>query len=157
MSKLVSLGEALSRFVPDGSSVVMGAGLEASIPFAAGYELVRQKLLVPVLARRRLRPVVGGVVAVLVVGFGHFCWVTLVQRELEYQIAYPMSRHVLDWSNRDGRGIGGVFGAVHHHGWKALGVMMADGEFPGGYTTNESPAIAAWYLRELYKRMFARA
>ena len=43
MSKLVSLGEALSRFVPDGSSVVMGAGLEASIPFAAGYELVRQK------------------------------------------------------------------------------------------------------------------
>ena len=43
MSKLVALREALSRHVPDGSSVVMGAGLEALVPFAAGYELVRQK------------------------------------------------------------------------------------------------------------------
>jgi glutaconate CoA-transferase subunit A len=42
VSKLVSLREALSRYVPDGSSVVMGAALEASIPFAAGYELVRR-------------------------------------------------------------------------------------------------------------------
>jgi glutaconate CoA-transferase, subunit A len=43
MSKFVSLREALSRHVPDGSSVLMGAGLEALVPFAAGYELVRQK------------------------------------------------------------------------------------------------------------------
>jgi len=43
LSKLVALREALSRHVPDGSSVVMGAGLEALVPFAAGYELVRQK------------------------------------------------------------------------------------------------------------------
>jgi glutaconate CoA-transferase subunit A len=43
VSKVVSLGEALSRHVPDGSSVVIGAGLEASIPFAAGYEMVRLK------------------------------------------------------------------------------------------------------------------
>ncbi len=43
MTKLVALPEALSRHVPNGSSVVMGAGLEALVPFAAGYELVRQK------------------------------------------------------------------------------------------------------------------
>jgi glutaconate CoA-transferase subunit A len=43
LSKLVSLKEAVSRHVQDGSSVVMGAGLEALIPFAAGWELVRQK------------------------------------------------------------------------------------------------------------------
>jgi glutaconate CoA-transferase subunit A len=43
LSKLVSLPEALSSHVEDGSSVVMGAGLEALIPFAAGCELVRQK------------------------------------------------------------------------------------------------------------------
>jgi glutaconate CoA-transferase, subunit A len=43
LSKLLSLRDAVSRFVPDGSSVVMGAGLEALVPFAAGYELVRQK------------------------------------------------------------------------------------------------------------------
>lgn len=41
-SKLLSLAEAMGRFVPDGSSVVMGAGLEALVPFAAGYELARQ-------------------------------------------------------------------------------------------------------------------
>jgi glutaconate CoA-transferase subunit A len=43
LSKLVTLGEAVSGHVPDGSSVLMGAGLEALVPFAAGYELVRQK------------------------------------------------------------------------------------------------------------------
>jgi hypothetical protein len=73
--------------------------------------------------------------------------VTLVQRAPEYQLTYPADRHPLDWSSRDGRGIGGVFGAVHHHGWKALGVLDAEGKLPGGFTTNESPAIAAWYLR----------
>jgi glutaconate CoA-transferase, subunit A len=43
LSKLLSLSDALARYVPDGSSVVMGAGLEALVPFAAGYELVRQE------------------------------------------------------------------------------------------------------------------
>ena len=34
--------EAVARFVPDGSTVCMGAALEAAIPFAAGHELIRQ-------------------------------------------------------------------------------------------------------------------
>lgn len=41
--KLVSLAEAIERFVPNGSSVVMGASLETMIPFAAGHEIIRQK------------------------------------------------------------------------------------------------------------------
>src|SRR5579883_3370380 len=40
-SKLMSMREAIERFVPDGASV--GLGLEALIPFAAGHELIRQQ------------------------------------------------------------------------------------------------------------------
>jgi len=42
MSKLLSMREAVERFVPDGSSVLLGAGLEGLIPFAAGHEIIRQ-------------------------------------------------------------------------------------------------------------------
>lgn len=41
--KLMSLAEAINRFVPDGSQVVMGTALESCIPFAAGHELIRQQ------------------------------------------------------------------------------------------------------------------
>jgi glutaconate CoA-transferase, subunit A len=41
-SKLVSLPDAIARFVPDGSSVAAGLCLEAMIPFAAGREIMRQ-------------------------------------------------------------------------------------------------------------------
>lgn len=42
MSKLVTMREAVERWVPDGSSVAMSAALEALIPFAAGHEIIRQ-------------------------------------------------------------------------------------------------------------------
>jgi glutaconate CoA-transferase subunit A len=35
--------EAVFRFVEDGDSVVMGAALEAAIPFATGHEIIRQR------------------------------------------------------------------------------------------------------------------
>ncbi|MFQ5577019.1 MAG: CoA transferase subunit A [Anaerolineae bacterium] len=41
-SKLVSLPEAIARFVPDGSSVALGLAQETLIPFAAGHEIIRQ-------------------------------------------------------------------------------------------------------------------
>ena len=34
--------EAISRFVPDGSTVAMGTCLEPAIPFSAGHEMIRQ-------------------------------------------------------------------------------------------------------------------
>jgi glutaconate CoA-transferase subunit A len=40
--KLLSLAEAVDRFVSDGSSVVLGTALESCIPFAAGHEIIRQ-------------------------------------------------------------------------------------------------------------------
>src|SRR5437867_11183050 len=39
----MTMAEAVARFVPDGATVAMGAGLEALIPFAAGHELIRQR------------------------------------------------------------------------------------------------------------------
>src|SRR5919201_857597 len=42
MSKLMTMAEAVQRFVPDGAAVAMGTSLEPAIPFAAGHELIRQ-------------------------------------------------------------------------------------------------------------------
>ena len=42
-SKLLTLREAIARFVPDGSVVCMGTALEAAIPYAAGHEMIRQR------------------------------------------------------------------------------------------------------------------
>ena len=36
---ILSMEEAISRFIEDGHSVAMGAALEAAIPFAAGHDL----------------------------------------------------------------------------------------------------------------------
>lgn len=40
-NKQMTMGEAIAEFVPDGSSVVMGAALESLIPFAAGHAIIR--------------------------------------------------------------------------------------------------------------------
>jgi glutaconate CoA-transferase, subunit A len=40
--KLSSMKDAIARFVPHGASVCMGTALEASIPFAAAHEVIRQ-------------------------------------------------------------------------------------------------------------------
>ena len=40
--KLVPLKEAIADLVRDGNGVVMGAGLEPDIPFAATHEIIRQ-------------------------------------------------------------------------------------------------------------------
>ncbi len=39
----MTMAEAITRFVPDGSTVAMGTALEPLIPFAAGHELIRQR------------------------------------------------------------------------------------------------------------------
>jgi glutaconate CoA-transferase, subunit A len=41
--KLLSMTEAIERYVPDGASVALGCALEPLIPFAAGHELIRQR------------------------------------------------------------------------------------------------------------------
>src|SRR5277367_5670676 len=43
-SKNISLIEAISSHVPSGSSVALGLQLEQMIPFAAGHELIRQRI-----------------------------------------------------------------------------------------------------------------
>jgi glutaconate CoA-transferase subunit A len=43
VTKVVSLREAVERFVPDGSSIALGCALEPAIPFAFAHELIRQR------------------------------------------------------------------------------------------------------------------
>lgn len=43
MDKLRTLHDAIAQDVEDGDSVAMGCALESLIPFAAGYEIIRQK------------------------------------------------------------------------------------------------------------------
>jgi glutaconate CoA-transferase, subunit A len=40
--KLLSMSEAIARYVPDGASVALGLALEPLIPFAAAHEIIRQ-------------------------------------------------------------------------------------------------------------------
>ncbi|HEY8842185.1 MAG TPA: CoA-transferase [Candidatus Dormibacteraeota bacterium] len=41
-SKVMTMAEAIGRFVPDGATVALGTALEPLIPFAAGHQLIRQ-------------------------------------------------------------------------------------------------------------------
>jgi glutaconate CoA-transferase, subunit A len=41
--KLLSMHDAIARFVPDGASVALGLQMEQMTPFAAGHEIIRQK------------------------------------------------------------------------------------------------------------------
>ncbi len=41
-SKLMTMAQAVERFVPDGATVALGVSLEPVIPFAAGHEIIRQ-------------------------------------------------------------------------------------------------------------------
>src|SRR5579864_7093354 len=43
MSKLLSMSEAIERYVPDGSTVALSLALEPLIPFAAAHEIIRQR------------------------------------------------------------------------------------------------------------------
>jgi len=43
-SKLTGLPEAVSTLVPDGSAVALGTAQETLIPFAAGHEIIRQRI-----------------------------------------------------------------------------------------------------------------
>lgn len=42
MSKVVTMAEAVGRWVPDGASVALGTALECLIPFVAAHEIIRQ-------------------------------------------------------------------------------------------------------------------
>ena len=43
MTKLLSMREAIARYVPDGASIAIGLALEALIPHAAAHEIIRQR------------------------------------------------------------------------------------------------------------------
>ena len=43
MSKLVTMREAIAKYVADGMSIAFGLALEPCIPYAAGHEIIRQQ------------------------------------------------------------------------------------------------------------------
>ncbi len=43
MNKLVTMREAIARYVTDGMSIAFGLALEPLIPYAAGHEIIRQR------------------------------------------------------------------------------------------------------------------
>jgi glutaconate CoA-transferase, subunit A len=43
MNKVLTLREAIARDIRDGMAIAMGCALESLIPFAAGYEIIRQR------------------------------------------------------------------------------------------------------------------
>ncbi|MFQ5903498.1 MAG: CoA transferase subunit A [Candidatus Binatia bacterium] len=98
MDKVRSLREAIFQDVQDGMAVAMGCGLESLIPFAAGYEIIRQKkkdltLIAPIsdmqfdqligagCAKKVIAAWVGNVAA----GLGHN-----LRRALEEGIPHPL-------------------------------------------------------------------
>ncbi len=44
LSKIMSMQDAVADLVKPGGSIVMGAGLEACIPFAVGHEIIRREI-----------------------------------------------------------------------------------------------------------------
>lgn len=104
-TKQLDMGEAIARLVPDGASVLLGAGLEALIPFSAGHEIIRQGrrnlTLVAPISDILIDQLVGAGVSSKVVaawvgnvsaGLGHN-----LRRAVEHEI--PHSVEVVDHSN----------------------------------------------------------
>lgn len=104
-SKLLSLKEAVAAFIKDGDRVVLGAGLEAAIPFAVTFELIRQKkrdldLIAPIsdastdmlIGAGCARSVTGAWVGNVSGGLGHN-----YRRAMETGIPHPLK--VNDFSN----------------------------------------------------------
>lgn len=110
--------------------------------------------------RLRLTAVVAG--GLFLVTIGHYVYEAWLRPWPEYQLEYPLYRHPLDWTNLEIRSAGGTFGAARRHGWKAVAELVAAGELPAEYTTNERPAEAAWYLKTSWlcdeaARLFVRS
>jgi hypothetical protein len=87
--------------------------------------------------------------ALFLAATGHYVFSAWVAPWPEYMLQFPRYRHPLDWTSLQERGAGGTFGASRRHGWKAVAELIAAGELPADYSTNEQPAAAAWYLSRL--------
>ena len=95
-SKLLTLSESISRFVPDGSSLTMGLSLESLIPFAAAHEIIRQ--------RRRNLTLIGPISDILfdqVIGAGcvrkiRAAWVGNVITGSSYNFRRAIESHTIE-------------------------------------------------------------
>lgn len=101
------------------------------------------------LADGRLRAVAMLAGGLFVAATGHYVYTAWIQPWPEYQDMYPLYRHPLDWAGVQSQPPGGgTFGAAHRHGWKVAGWLIANGELPAAYATNDYSARVAWYLKQ---------
>jgi hypothetical protein len=67
---------------------------------------------------------------------------------------YPLYLPVVDPSARPGENLvprKERFGFPYQAGWKAVGVLFADGVLRGSYDSNENPQITHWYTRDAWR------
>ena len=115
------------------------------------------------LGNRRLRIAALAAFGLFLAASLHYVFVAWIQPYPEYQLLYPTLRHPLDWrTDDDQRNAGGTFGAARRHGWKTVAELVAQGQLPREYTTNERPSEAAWYMKSSWicdqaARMYVRS
>ena len=45
----------------------------------------------------------------------------------------------------------GIFGLVHHSGWKGIGALYAEGKLAGDFDTNEKLELTSWYVPNAFR------
>ncbi len=76
-----------------------------------------------------------------------FLWNSFVRHDIEYWQDYPQGNLSLYWTPYPNPPQAGFFGFAHRTGWKAMGQLIASGQLPGDYGSNEEPDITTWYTR----------
>ncbi len=97
--------------------------------------------------RRRLLLYVSSLA--LALSFGGYLAIAYLRQDVEYWEDWPDSRVAFFWapSPYDKVPEIGVFGFVHHSGWKGIGTLYDTGQLLGDFDSNEKPAVTTWYTR----------
>ena len=78
----------------------------------------------------------------------YYIYLTFIQRQPEYIFTYPQHRSPLFWMPYGDTGpSGGHFGFPHQLGWKAIGVLYAQGILEGEYDSVANKHVMHWYTR----------
>jgi hypothetical protein len=122
----------------------VGAAAVAARPWFAGR--IRRALLIA-LAFVALSPVLAY----------HYTFFVVTQPEVVRSglaTEYPLYLAIVDPSARPGENLvprKERFGFPYQAGWKAVGVLFADGRLQGSYDSNENPQITHWYTRDAWR------
>jgi hypothetical protein len=104
---------------------------------------------------RATRPVTKGAMAIVFVcGMGAAAFYVMqayVQTLPELVRGGQIARSPLFWSRSTSVPRKERFGFPYEAGWKAVGVLFADGRLNGSYDSNENPQVTHWYTRDAWR------